>query len=78
MDRPSGDQRGSVMPTDPGRVAIFWLLRSKMCIAPFGSWAPNEEPKTTVCPSGDQSGSLCFPLPSGSSLRGTPPSAETM
>src|ERR1700759_5377864 len=54
MERPSGDHRGSVMPRDPGRMVILWLSRSKMRIRPFGSWAANEELKTTLCPSGDR------------------------
>src|ERR1700677_2672424 len=78
IDRPSGDQRGSVLPTDPGSVVTRRLARSKMRISLFGSCPPNEEQKAILLPSGDQSGSACTPPPSGSSLRGIPPSTVTV
>ena len=45
MDRASGDQRGSLLPTDPGRAVIWPLPASNMPITLFGSCPPNEDRK---------------------------------
>src|SRR6202042_3812446 len=79
IERPSGDQRGENMPTDPGTVETFLLSRSTMLMTLFGSAPPpGLVEKTTLRPSGDQLGSVSNPLSSGKSLCGLPPADDTM
>lgn len=53
MNRPSEDQRGDLVRSDPGRVDILWLARSRIRVP----WTRNEFPpspatKTILLPSG--------------------------
>src|ERR1035441_9308232 len=68
--RPSGDQRGDHMPTDPGTFSTRPVVMSRMLKEyPFGSVMALDS-KTILCPSGDQYGSYSAPSSSGRSLRG--------
>src|SRR4051812_724324 len=58
MYRPSGDQRGEYMPSDPATTASWWVARSRMRTLPF-RWKGPAVVKTILLPSGDQFGSPC-------------------
>ena len=64
MKRPSGDQRGDHIPSEPGSAEIWFVFRSTtwMDSSPAVSFPP--APKASDAPSGDQDGSPSpyFPL----------------
>jgi hypothetical protein len=57
IDRPSGDQRGENMPSDPGIVVTWRLARSRMRRTLFWFWFQPLQ-NTILRPSGDQFGSV--------------------
>src|SRR5580704_4054236 len=79
MLRPSGDQRGEVMPSEPGSGATLLLARSRTLTVLFGFPRPSGPvAKTIFCPSGDQVGSVSGSRSLGRRRRGTPPCEETI
>src|SRR5579863_5376843 len=77
MKLPSGDHLGIQSPSDPGTLANRCVTRSNeyiprsACRSKTGKWL-----KTSVCPSGDQLGSISF-HGSSTTARGEPPLAGT-
>src|SRR5580698_9157303 len=68
MERPSGDQCGENMPTDPGSVVMWLPSSSRMQITLFGSSpASLLVEKTIFRPWGDQFASVSGPASAGRS-----------
>jgi hypothetical protein len=64
------------MPSDQGSVSTRWLARSRTRKTELNLPIASSVEKTTLCPSGDQLGSLCPSRSSGRRGRGGPPWEE--